>query len=164
MISKEEFKELYIDKKMTLGEIAKKYRVCHTTSMYWRKKYEIPIQQHSNDKRGGQYQSVLQRCWQQIEIEGECWIFKGCVDGKGYPMMSIRGKNQLIHREIYRQFNGKISEDMCICHFCDTPRCINPAHLFIGTQKDNIQDCIKKGRFKGIDNLRRSTTCRDTKE
>lgn len=43
--------------------------------------------------------------------------------------------------------------ELDVCHFCDRRICVRPSHLFEGTAKDNIQDCIKKGRFKGYDNL-----------
>lgn len=74
------------------------------------------------------------------------WAKKDRVKG-GYGR--IRGsdrKNQLAHRLSFQLANGSIRSDMDICHRCDNPACINPRHLFQATAKENIQDCISKGR------------------
>lgn len=80
----------------------------------------------------------------------------GCIEWQGYKNKDGYGRRRafgvkvLVHRLVYELINHKtINDDLCICHSCDNPSCINPAHLFLGTHKDNIQDCIKKGRHKG---------------
>lgn len=50
------------------------------------------------------------------------------------------------HRFSYQQFKGKIPDGMIVCHSCDTPACVNPEHLWVGTYQDNSDDCHKKGR------------------
>ena len=55
-------------------------------------------------------------------------------------------KNKAAHRRIWEYVNGPIPNKMLICHSCDNPGCINPSHLWLGTQKDNMEDMIKKGR------------------
>jgi len=51
------------------------------------------------------------------------------------------------HRWAYETFVGPIPDGLGVCHHCDTPSCVRPDHLFVGTQKDNVRDCISKGRF-----------------
>jgi len=77
--------------------------------------------------------------------ESGCLIWMGYTS-KGYGMTSYRGKVQRAHRVAWMETNGEIPKGVVVCHKCDTPSCINPGHLFLGTQKDNITDMINKGR------------------
>lgn len=82
--------------------------------------------------------------------ENGCWIYKGCTNSDGYGDISLgSGKKRRIlkcHRLMYEHFVGKIPEGLNVCHECDVPACCNPDHLFLGTQKENVHDMIKKGR------------------
>jgi HNH endonuclease len=72
---------------------------------------------------------------------GECWIWLGAPARKGYGAVSMgRGKTMQVHRLSYQTFVGPIPEGALICHKCNTPLCINPAHLYAGTQRDNARD------------------------
>ncbi|MEO0085709.1 MAG: HNH endonuclease signature motif containing protein [candidate division WOR-3 bacterium] len=74
----------------------------------------------------------------------ECWPWTGCRHPTlGYGFF----RGDYAHREAYRRAYGPIPNGMCVCHRCDNPECCNPAHLFVGTHRDNIQDSIRKGRF-----------------
>jgi LSD1 subclass zinc finger protein len=80
--------------------------------------------------------------------EGQCWLYSGSVDGGGYGTVSTR-RGQApakAHRISYQHHHGEIPSGMKVCHRCDTPACVNPAHLFLGTQQDNVRDCFAKGR------------------
>ncbi len=71
------------------------------------------------------------------------------IKGKSHNYGQVQYQNIAYpaHRLSWIFKHGSISEDLLVCHKCDNPSCINPNHLFLGTQKDNMQDCIDKGRF-----------------
>ena len=80
-----------------------------------------------------------------------CWLWTaGRSGGKRYGVMAFNGKPQLAHRISFILHKGKFPENLYVCHKCDVGLCVNPDHLFLGTQKDNMNDCQKKGRFPSV--------------
>ncbi len=77
---------------------------------------------------------------------GECLEFTGYKDILGYGKMRLRGRQMLSHRASFILNTGEIPEGMLVCHTCDNPPCINPDHLFLGTNYDNTMDAVRKGR------------------
>ena len=75
-----------------------------------------------------------------------CWLWDRCVNNCGYGQLSIGGRKRYAHRASYEAFIGTIGDGLDVCHRCDTPSCVNPAHLFAGTRVDNMRDCAAKGR------------------
>ena len=75
-----------------------------------------------------------------------CRLWVGSCFPNGYGHLQTREKAHLTHRLAYELFVGPIPEGLHICHRCDTPACINPAHLFPGTNRDNALDMVAKGR------------------
>ena len=82
----------------------------------------------------------------RIQKGVDCWPWKGVTDRQGYGVFTHRGKNYQAHRVSWALKNGPIPEGLCACHKCDNPICVNPDHVFLGTQMDNVRDCWSKGR------------------
>ncbi len=76
-----------------------------------------------------------------------CIIYTGQNNGT-YGQLEYRRKTYLAHRAAYMVYKGAIPEGMCVCHSCDTPLCINPAHLWLGSYQDNVRDMHNKGRAR----------------
>jgi HNH endonuclease len=88
--------------------------------------------------------------------ESGCWIWNKSCQTSGYGDFRLKGKHYLAHRASYEAFNGEISKGLHVLHKCDIPQCVNPKHLFLGTNLDNIADSVSKGRRKGISRNRPS--------
>lgn len=82
----------------------------------------------------------------KINAESGCWEWVKCIQANGYGRVTYRYKTQGAHRLAYEAFKGAIPDGMDVCHTCDIPHCVNPEHLFVGTRKANMEDCVAKGR------------------
>ena len=81
-----------------------------------------------------------------VVTDSGCWEWTKCKDPNGYGRIQHDGRAQVAHRIAWALWVGPIPKGMCVLHKCDNPTCINPDHLFLGTQLDNIADMNKKGR------------------
>ena len=70
----------------------------------------------------------------------------GALNTSGYGQMRLNKRHTRVHRFAWMWFNGPIPDGLEVLHRCDNPACLNPKHLFLGTQGDNNRDCVKKGR------------------
>lgn len=92
-----------------------------------------------------------QRFWANVLKGGpdECWPWTASASKEGYGRIRRCGKLVVAHRASYEMHIGPIPEGMKVCHTCDNPPCVNPKHLWIGTDGDNTRDSITKGRPRG---------------
>lgn len=95
---------------------------------------------------------IANRFWAKVDRSGgpdSCWIWTACKDRKGYGMFKIGTRAERAHRVVHIRFGGNSADVENICHRCDNPSCVNPAHLFGGTSQDNTLDAFAKGRRTG---------------
>jgi hypothetical protein len=85
----------------------------------------------------------------KIDEQTGCHIYIGGKNKTGYGVMKIGHKQIRAHRIAWYLNNGKILNELCVLHKCDNRICVNPDHLFLGTQIDNIKDMVNKGRNSG---------------
>lgn len=104
----------------------------------------LPPPQGFNQFTGG---TPLERMMRHVIFgASECWHWRGSIDTLGYGRTRMLGENRA-HRASWRIFKGDIPDGMKVMHKCDTRCCVNPDHLMLGTQLENIRDMLNKGRF-----------------
>ena len=88
----------------------------------------------------------MKRFWPKVMITDNCWEWTASKNPQGYGLFLFKSKYYPAHRFMWLAFHGTLPENMCVCHHCDNPSCVNPKHLFLGTHRDNMDDMLKKNR------------------
>jgi hypothetical protein len=93
--------------------------------------------------------------WSKVQIGPDCWIWIGFTNRQGYGYLAKGGTergNYYAHRVSWEIHFGLVPHGMLVLHHCDNPSCVNPAHLWLGTNHDNVRDRDKKSRGALPDN------------
>lgn len=97
--------------------------------------------------------TIEQMFWERVTkvAPAECWNWEGAPAEGGYGGLTVsrvRRSALRAHRVSWELHNGPVPDGLSVLHKCDNRKCVNPSHLFVGTQRDNVIDCLTKGRAK----------------
>ncbi len=97
------------------------------------------------DKHGSG-RPLAERFWRKVDKSGDCWLWTGSKNSKGYGNIGVDGKTRRAHRIAWELENGPIPDGVEVCHSCDNPSCVRVSHLFLGAPSENTADMWNKGR------------------
>ena len=90
--------------------------------------------------------SLSNRFWSKVDKSQPCWLWTAAKHRKGYGWFRVHKEPMMAHRVAYILANGPIPLGLHVLHSCDTPACVNPEHLFLGTNQENVDDKVRKNR------------------
>ncbi len=92
--------------------------------------------------------SPEERFWSKVDKTGPCWLWTASTVEFGYGRIRWEGRAERAHRVSYVISKGAIPQGKQVLHRCDVPACVNPSHLYVGTDQDNAQDRMTRGRLR----------------
>lgn len=95
--------------------------------------------------------ATIDRFWAKVDKTDGCWLWTACKHARGYGYFFDGSKQVQAHRFAWRISYGDIPAGLCVCHSCDTPSCVRPDHLWLGTTQANTADRDAKGRTASAD-------------
>jgi hypothetical protein len=90
--------------------------------------------------------TVIERFWKYVHKTDTCWLWTGSRDKRGYGRLRVNNLPELTSRLSWKIHYGGIPKGKYVLHHCDTPGCVNPSHLYLGDQFDNMADMWGRGR------------------
>lgn len=99
-----------------------------------------------SNPRYNRRKSAAERFWAKVQKTETCWVWTAARNSDGYGAFGYKGKVKGAHIVSYDMNIGSIPDGLCVLHKCDNPPCVRPDHLFLGTKKDNMDDCVQKDR------------------
>lgn len=117
--------------------------------MHWRQNAKLPGRGRfcsrgcSNRSRRS---SEADSFWPLIKRSATCWLWQGTTNGR-YGTVHVNGEHFYAHRYSFQLHRGTIPDGMMVLHHCDNPLCVNPNHLHLGTQTDNMREASERGRL-----------------
>lgn len=157
MIDRDELFALYYGEGLTTTQIGDRFEVTATTIQNWLRRRGIPAK-----PRKKMPEPIDQRFHNSYRVDdGGCWLWtKGRAGGRYGQLRLPDGSALPAHRLSYELHKGPIPKGMLVCHTCDVMACVNPDHLWLGTNSDNIRDCVAKGRHRRSANYRAEANVR----
>lgn len=140
----------------------RKYYAKHHCRMHWERLHR----NGTTDRKGIEPGTPpAERLNSQLERVGECTEFMGYRNSNGYGELTIDRKFVLAHRLSYELSFGPIPDGLIVRHKCDNPPCVDPDHLEVGTQSDNLRDRDERGRTaRGMNNGTAKLTDEDVRK
>lgn len=86
------------------------------------------------------------RFWEKVRVTPGCWLWQASTNPRGYGVFGLHGKTPLAHRVSWELHNQPVPAGLWVLHRCDTPSCVNPDHLWLGTHEENMKDMAAKRR------------------
>jgi hypothetical protein len=100
------------------------------------------------EPRPGTDPKLFRRFMEKVSVGEGCWKWTAATNRDGYGMIGVGRKGERSHRVSFRLFNGDIPAGLSVLHTCDNTGCVNPEHLYVGTQAQNVRDRVVRGRSR----------------
>lgn len=148
---REVLERLYVEQGLSMGEVGDRLGVSRSTIAHWLDRHNLKRDDAPSDETvplNVDDLSVKDRFWKNVRMgdEDECWEWTSTMS-HGYGKMRVQGQQARAHRISYKLANDRNIVGQLVLHHCDNPICVNPNHLYLGSQQDNLADAIDRDRI-----------------